>query len=133
MAYIGFYFFMIGLAAAGGAVERGDSLIGEIAMTVAGAVLMWLYREESRDEKSEEDMGAVSGGSSFVDKPSGGSRGGCGENTKCGGGRDIFDSDNSILSWNSNQASGIGMARVPACELGRVETGFKKCRYVCVA
>lgn len=76
MAYIGFYLFMIGLAAAGGAVERGYSLIGAIAMTAAGAVLMRLYREESEDEESEEDSSADSGGSCPVDKPSGKSGGG---------------------------------------------------------
>lgn len=76
MAYIGFYLCMIGLAAAGGALDRGDSLIGAIAMTVAGAVLMRLYREESEDEESEEDSSAASGGSCPVDKPSGESGGG---------------------------------------------------------
>ncbi len=76
MAYIGFYLFMIGLAAAGGAVERGYSLIGSIAMTAAGAVLMRLYREESEDEESEEDSSAASDGSCPVDKPSGESGGG---------------------------------------------------------
>lgn len=76
MAYIGFYLFMIGLAAAGGALDRGDSLIGAIAMTAVGAVLMRMYREESKDEESEEDGGAASGGSCPVDKPSGESGGG---------------------------------------------------------
>lgn len=76
MAYIGFYLCMIGMAAAGGALDRGDSLIGAIAMTVAGAVLMRLYREESEDEESEEDSSAASGGSCHVDKPSGESGGG---------------------------------------------------------
>lgn len=73
MGYIGFYLFMIGLAAAGGAADRGDSLIGAIAMTVVGALLMWLYREEKEGEgdSEKEADSADSGGSSPVDKPSG--------------------------------------------------------------
>ena len=45
MAYIGFLLIMVGLAAAGGAIDKGDSLIGAIVMTAAGAALMWLFRE----------------------------------------------------------------------------------------
>lgn len=77
MAYIGFYFFMIGLAAAGGALDRGDSLIGAVAMTVAGAVLMKLYSEDSGDEEKEEDGGGDSGDGCPVDRPSGESGRGC--------------------------------------------------------
>ena len=81
MAYIGFLLIMLGLAAAGGAIDRGDSLIGAIVMTAAGAVLMWLDREE--DEESEKENGAADfSGSSPVDKPAGESRGGCGEDTQ---------------------------------------------------
>lgn len=78
MAYIGFLLVMIGLAAAGGAIDRGESLIGAVAMTAAGAVLMWLDREEDEDGE-EENNGADLGGSSHVDKPDGESGGGCGE------------------------------------------------------
>lgn len=78
MAYIGFLLIMVGLAAAGGAIDRGDSLIGAVAMTAAGAVLMWLDREEDEDSEKEND-GAGLSGSSPVDKPAGESGGGCGE------------------------------------------------------
>lgn len=81
MAYIGFYLFMIGLAAAGGALDRGDSLIGAIAMTVAGAILMRLFREGSKDEEKEEDGGADSDGGVPVDKLPGESGRGRTENT----------------------------------------------------
>ena len=78
MAYIGFLLIMLGLAAAGGAIDRGDSLIGAMVMTAAGAVLMWLDREE--DEESEEENGTADlSSSSPVDKPAGESGGGCGE------------------------------------------------------
>ena len=78
MAYIGFLFIMLGLAAAGGAIDRGDSLIGAVTMTAAGALLMWLFREE--DEDSEKENGAADlSGSSPVDKPAGEGGGGCGE------------------------------------------------------
>lgn len=100
MGYIGFYLIMIGLAAAGGAIERGDSLIGAMALTAGGAALMWLYREE--EDSEEEDDSADSGGSSPVDKPSGESRGRCGENTQCRDRRGIPDFDNGILSWDSH-------------------------------
>lgn len=53
MAYIGFYLIMLGLVAAGGAITRGDSLATAIAMTAAGAALMWLYREEDGDGGEE--------------------------------------------------------------------------------
>lgn len=101
MDYIGFFLFMIGLAAAGGAVERGDSLIGAIALTAAGAILMWRYRKESKDEENEEDDGAASGGGGPVDKPSGESGRGCGEDTQRGGGRGVPDADNSLSLWES--------------------------------
>ena len=68
MAYIGFYLTIIGLAAAGGALERGESLIGAIAMTFGGAALMRLCGEEKENE--DENGSAASGGSSPVDKPS---------------------------------------------------------------
>ena len=78
MAYIGFLLIMLGLAAAGGAIDRGDNLIGAMALTAAGAILMWLFREE--DEDSEEENGAADlGGSNPVDKPAGEGGGGCGE------------------------------------------------------
>lgn len=78
MAYIGFLLIMLGLAAAGGAIDKGDGLIGAVAMTAAGAILMWLFREE--DEDSEEENGTTDiSSSSPVDKPAGEGRGGCGE------------------------------------------------------
>lgn len=55
MAYIGFFLTMLGLAAAGGVIDRGDSLIGAVAMTAAGAVLMKLFREEDEDGDGEDD------------------------------------------------------------------------------
>ncbi len=97
MADIGFLLIMTGIAAAGGAIDKGDSLIGAMAMTAAGAVLMWLYREEDGDGEKEDD-GAASGGSSPVDKPAGEGTGGCETDPQRGGGRDISGSDNSILS-----------------------------------
>ena len=78
MAYIGFLLIMLGLAAAGGAIDRGDSLIGAMVMTAAGAVLMWLDREEDEDGE-EENNGADLSGSGPVDKPAGESGGGYGE------------------------------------------------------
>lgn len=99
MAYIGFYLSMIGLAAAGGALDRGDSLSGAIAMTVAGAIMMRLFREGSKDEEKEKDGGADSGGGAPVDKLPGESGRGCTENTKRGGGRGVSDADNSLPSW----------------------------------
>lgn len=70
MAYIGFYLVMAGLAAAGGALDHGTSLTTAIAMTAAGAVLMWLFRETDEDSGENGD-GPVSGGS-LVDGPAGG-------------------------------------------------------------
>lgn len=81
MAYIGFLLIMLGLAAAGGAIDKGDSLIGAVALTAAGAIIMWLFREE--DEDSVEENGAADlSGSSPVDKPVGEGGGGCVENAK---------------------------------------------------
>lgn len=57
MAYIGFLLIMLGLAAAGEAIDRGDSLIESVVMTAAGAVLMWTFREE--DEEGEKENGAA--------------------------------------------------------------------------
>ena len=78
MAYIGFLLIMLGLAAAGGAIDRGDSLIGAMVMTAAGAVMMWLFREEDEDSEKENGDAALSG-SSPMDKPAGESGGGCRE------------------------------------------------------
>lgn len=61
MAYIGFFIIMAGLAAAGGALDRGTSLATAIAMTAAGAALMWFFREEGKSEDEEEDNGHASG------------------------------------------------------------------------
>lgn len=75
MAYIGFLLITLGLAAAGGAIDRGDSLIGAMAMTAAGAIIMWLFREEDEDSV-EENGGADLSGSSPVDRPAGEGAGG---------------------------------------------------------
>lgn len=96
MAYIGFLLIMTGLAAAGGAIDKGDSLIGAVAMTAAGAVLMWLYREEDEDGEKEGD-GAASCGSCPVDKPAGKGTGGHAADPQRGGGRDISGPDDGIL------------------------------------
>ncbi len=72
---IGFLLIMLGLAAAGGAIDRGDSLLGAMAMTAAGAVLMKIFREEDKDGE-EEDNGSDPCGSVFVDKPAGDRTGG---------------------------------------------------------
>ena len=78
MAYIGFLLIMIGLAATGEAIDGRGDIVCAVAMTVGGAWLMWLNREE--DEDSEEDNGSVDlNSSSPVDKPAGESGGGCGE------------------------------------------------------
>lgn len=69
MAYIGFLLIMAGLAAAGGAIDRGDSLLGAMAMTAAGAVLMRIFREEEDGEKKDNDPDP--GGDNAVDKPTG--------------------------------------------------------------
>lgn len=74
MAYIGFFLIMAGLAAAGGALDTGTSLATAIAMTVVGAAIMQLFREEDEDGEEKEDSHA-SGGSP-VDKPAGESMGG---------------------------------------------------------
>ena len=78
MANIGFLLTMTGIAAADGALDHGTSLATAIAMTAAGAALMWLFREEGESEDEEEDNGAVSRGGSHVDKPAGESAGGHG-------------------------------------------------------
>ena len=70
MAYIGFLLIMVGLAAAGGAVDRGDDLHSAVILTVIGAALMWRFREED-EEGEEEDDGPDPGGSHAVDKPAG--------------------------------------------------------------
>ena len=57
MAYIGFLLIMIGLAATGEAIDGRGDIVCAVAMTVGGAWLMWLNREE--DEDSEEDNGSV--------------------------------------------------------------------------
>lgn len=75
MAYIGFLLIMVGLAAAGGAIDRGDSLISAVILTVIGAALMWRYREEDEDSE-EEDNSPDPGGGHVVDKPAGEGAGG---------------------------------------------------------
>lgn len=102
MAYIGFLIIMLGLAAAGGAIDRGDSLLGAIAMTAAGAWLMWLFREEDKDSE-KEDYGSDHGGGSVVDKPAGEGAGGCREDQTGGGGTGDQDVDHGVLSWNGHR------------------------------
>ncbi len=67
MAYIGFFLIMAGLAAAGAAIDKGVSLATAVAMTAAGAALMWLFRDEEEDGGENGD-GSVSGGSP-MDRP----------------------------------------------------------------
>lgn len=93
MAYIGFLLIMAGLAAAGGAIDRGDSLLGAVAMTAAGAALMRLYREEDKDGE-EEDNCPDPGSGAFVDKPAGEGPGGHGTDQAGGrrsAGQDVYD------------------------------------------
>lgn len=80
MAYIGFFLIMAGLAAAGSAIDKGGSLATAVAMTVAGAALIWLFRETDEDDGENGD-GPVSGGS-LVDRPAG-------ESTEGSGGEQI--------------------------------------------
>lgn len=102
MAYIGFLLIMLGLAAAGGAIDRGDSLIGAIAMTAAGAVLMKIFREEDKDSE-KEDPCSDPGGGPAVDKPAGEGTGRYREDQDGGGGTGDQDADHSVLSWNGHR------------------------------
>lgn len=74
MAYIGFFLIMAGLAAAGGALDGKGDIVCAVAMTIEGAWLMWLFREEDEDGEEKEDSHASGGGP--VDKPAGESAGG---------------------------------------------------------
>lgn len=77
MANIGFLLIMAGLAAAGGAIDMGTSLAAATSMTLAGAALMWFFREEGNDgEDGKEDNGSASCGGSLVDKHAGEGAGG---------------------------------------------------------
>lgn len=106
MAYIGFLLIMVGLAAAGGAIDRGDSLLGAVVMTAAGAVMMRLYREEDEDGE-EEDNGPDPGGGVAVDKPAGEGTGGYGADKACGRRSDDQDVDNGVPSRKDH---GVGTA-----------------------
>lgn len=103
MTYIGFLLIMAGLAAAGGALDKGTSLATAIAMTAAGAALMWFFREEGESEDEEEDDSAVSRCGSHVDKPAGESAGGLGAAPTGGGGTGIPDADNRVSSRDGNR------------------------------
>lgn len=95
MAYIGFLLIMLGLAAAGGAIDQGSSLTGAIVMTVIGAALMKGYGEEDKDGE-EEDNGPALCGCAPVDKPAGESPGGSGADQACGRGTSRQDDDNGV-------------------------------------
>lgn len=95
MAYIGFLLIMLGLAAAGGAIDQGSSLIGAMAMTAIGAALMKGYGEEDKDGE-EEDNGPAPCGGAHVDKPAGERPGGSGADQACGGGTGRQDDDNGV-------------------------------------
>ncbi len=106
MAYIGFLLIMVGLAAAGGAIDRGDSLLGAVVMTAAGAVMMRLYREEDEDGE-EEDNGPDPGGGVAVDKPAGEGTGRYGADQACGRRTDDQDADHGVPSRRDH---GVGAA-----------------------
>lgn len=74
MAYIGFFLIMAGLAAAGGALDKGVSFATAAAMTAEGAALMWLFREPDEDSGENGDD-PVSDGGSPADRPASGSEG----------------------------------------------------------
>lgn len=116
MAYIGFLFIMAGLAAAGGALDRGTSLATAMTMTVAGAALMWFFREEGESEDEKEDNGAASCCGTHVDKHAGESAGGSGADQAGGGGAGIPDADHRISSrdgYCDRAASKTGDLRGP--------------------
>lgn len=69
MAYIGFFLVMAGLAAAGAAIDKGVSLATSVAMTAAGAALMWLSGDEEED--GMEDHVPASCDGSREDRPAG--------------------------------------------------------------
>lgn len=75
MAYIGFLFIMIGLAATGGALDGRGDIVCAVAMTIEGAWLMRLFREEDEDGEEKDGSPAPCGGSP-VDKPAGEDAGG---------------------------------------------------------
>ena len=60
MAYIGFYLIMIGLAATGEAIDGRGDIVCAVAMTVGGAWLMWLFREEEDGEEENYSAEAFS-------------------------------------------------------------------------
>lgn len=82
MAYIGFLLIMAGLAAAGGASDRGTGFLTAIMMVAEGAALMWLFMETDEDGGENGD-GPVSGGS-LVDRPASESTEGSGGNKSAG-------------------------------------------------
>lgn len=106
MAYIGFLLIMVGLAAAGGAIDRGDDLLSAVILTVIGAALMWRYREEDKDGE-EEDNGPDPGGGAAVDKPAGEGTGGHGKDQARGRRADDQDADHGVPSRRDH---GVGTA-----------------------
>ncbi len=103
MAYIGFFLIMAGLAAAGSAIDKGGSLAAGVAMTAAGATLMWFFREEGESEDEKEDNSAASRCGSHVDKHAGESAGGSGADQTGGGGAGIPDVDDCVSSRDGNR------------------------------
>ena len=61
MAYIGFLFVMIGLAATGGALDGKGDIVCAVAMTIEGAWLMRLFREEDEDGEEKDGRTACEG------------------------------------------------------------------------
>lgn len=132
MAYIGFLFIMAGLAVAGGALDHGTSLATAIAMTAAGAALMWFFREEGESEDEKEDNGAASCCGTHVDKHAGESAGGSGADPAGGGGAGIPDADHGVSSrdghrdraasktWDLRSAGGVGRQDCAGMEMHKL-------------
>lgn len=76
MAYIGFFLIMAGLAATGAALDGKGDIVCGVAMTIGGAWMMWLFREEDEDGEEKDDSPVPGGGT--VDKPACEGTGGCG-------------------------------------------------------
>lgn len=100
MAYIGFLLIMIGLAATGAALDGKGDIVCGVAMTIGGAWMMWLFREEDEDGEEKDDGPDACGGGT-VDKPAGESAGGCGADQTCGRGTGDPDADNGVSSRDS--------------------------------
>ena len=97
MANIGFLLTMTGIAAAGGAIDAGTGFVSAMAMLLAGAVLMWFFREEEdKDGEEKDDCPDFGGGP--VDKPACESTGGSGADPACGRRTGDPNADNGVSS-----------------------------------